>query len=161
MFTKDIEKEKSCVIYTSDYHLEMIILPYISKKLENKENIIIMAEKDINDSVKIVLSKINLSEDKKNNILKLDWNKNNSNKLKQVEQYIKQKNKLNVFVIGTEKYIDNINENLDKYIKNNIKIVNCYNFEDISDTICNIINKYNNILNTLGEENNKSLISRK
>ena len=126
MFTKDIEKEKSCVIYTSDFHLEMIILPYISKKLENKENIIIMTEEDIKDTVEIVLSKININEDKKNDILKLDWKNNNINKLKQIEQNTKQ--------------------------KSNLKIINCYQFEEISGKIPQIISKYNNILNTLGEE---------
>ena len=30
-------KEKSCVFYVSDYHFEMISLPYISKKLEEEK----------------------------------------------------------------------------------------------------------------------------
>ena len=35
-------KEKICTFFVSDYHFEMISLPYIDKKLEENEEIIIL-----------------------------------------------------------------------------------------------------------------------
>ena len=40
-------KEKSCVFYVSDYHFEMISLPYISKKLEEEKKVIILTENNL------------------------------------------------------------------------------------------------------------------
>ena len=34
MITKEDKIQKSCCFYASDYHLEMIILPYINKKID-------------------------------------------------------------------------------------------------------------------------------
>ena len=65
--------EKLCCFYVSDFHLEMILLPYINKKLD--ENIIIKTEKDLRDTVETLVSKMNLNEENKDKILKLEWNK--------------------------------------------------------------------------------------
>ena len=35
-------KEKICAFYASDYHFEMISLPYINKRIENKDEIVIL-----------------------------------------------------------------------------------------------------------------------
>ena len=77
-------KEKSCVFYVSDYHFEMISLPYISKKLEEEKEVIILTENDLEDTVKTLTLKINLKEDKKRKLLNINWKntkiqKNNQN----------------------------------------------------------------------------------
>ena len=75
-------KENICAFYASDYHFEMVSLPYISEKLENKDEIIILTENDLEETIKTVLSKINLKENKKKNILKLNWKNENTEKFK-------------------------------------------------------------------------------
>ena len=64
--------EKLCCFYVSDFHLEMILLPYINKKIE--ENIIIKTERNLEETVNILVSKMNLNEKNKEKILSLGWN---------------------------------------------------------------------------------------
>ena len=75
-------KERICAFYASDYHFEMMSLPYINKKIENKEDIIILTENDLEKTIQTFLSKTNLQEDKKKQILKLNWKNNNQENLK-------------------------------------------------------------------------------
>ncbi len=42
-------KEKICSFYASDYHFEMIILPYIEKNLEKNKKIIILTENNLEE----------------------------------------------------------------------------------------------------------------
>ena len=83
MIVEDKEIEKYCSFYISDFHLEMILLPYINDKIDNNENIKIITEKDVKDTIEILISKMNLKEENKNKILSLDWNKNS--KIEEIE----------------------------------------------------------------------------
>ena len=62
---ENITKEKSCAFYASDYHFEMISLPYISKSMDENKEIIILTENDLKDTVNTLISKMNLDEIKK------------------------------------------------------------------------------------------------
>lgn len=95
--------EKICSFYVSDFHLEMILMPYINKELEENKNIIIKTEKNLKDTVEILVSKMNLNDANKERILNLDWN-NEFNK--------KANNNSDVIVIGSEKYINDINSEI-------------------------------------------------
>ena len=44
MFTKENNYEKICSFYASDYHLEMIMIPYINRKIEEQVDIEIIKE---------------------------------------------------------------------------------------------------------------------
>ena len=70
---KGIEKIYS--FYVSDFHLEMILLPFIKNKMAKEENVIIKSEYDLKDSLEVLLSKINMTEKEKSEILNLDWDK--------------------------------------------------------------------------------------
>ena len=70
-------KEKICAFYASDYHFEMISLPYINKKMEENNDVVILTENDLEETMQTFLSKINLKEEKKEKILKLNWKNNN------------------------------------------------------------------------------------
>ncbi len=61
-------KERICAFYASDYHFEMMSLPYINKKIENKEEIIILTENNLEKTIQTFLSKTNLNEEKKKEI---------------------------------------------------------------------------------------------
>ena len=124
MVVENERLEKTCCFYVSDFHLEMILLPYINEKIE--EDITVLTEKDLTETLEILVSKMNLKEENKQKILQLGWNTE--------EKYIMEKNK----------EIENFNP---------ITVLDCYNFEEEKDNMTQIIVRYNNTLNTLGKNN--------
>lgn len=140
MVVENDNAEKMYSIYVSDFHLEMILVPYINKKIKNNENIIIQTEKDLKQTIEILLTKMNLKNEEKINILKLGWEKG--------EKELKQNS--NIIIIGTKEYIEKINKKIEK---NNIyckEIIDCYDFEEIKEELNEVICKYNKSLNTQG-----------
>ena len=133
------EMDKLCCFYVSDFHLEMILLPYINKRLD--ENIIIKTEKDLRDTVETLVSKMNLNQENKDKILKLGWNK---------KEYKNLEDKSNIIIIGNKKYIDDVNIQIKEKNINNATIIDCYDFEDTKDKIENLMEQYNLNLNTDG-----------
>ena len=91
-------KEKTCAFYASDYHFEMISLPYINKKLDESKEVIVLTENNLKETIKTLVSKINLNEDKKVDILKIDWENNDLNKFKKINEDIKSKKDMVSFV---------------------------------------------------------------
>ena len=140
MLVESQDIEKMCSFYVSDFHLEMILVPYLNNKLENKENVKIVTEKNLQDSLEILISKMNMAEDKKQKILNLGWNKDDN----------LVTNKSNFIVIGSEKYIEEKNKEIEKMNIPNLTVIDCYDFEEIKDNINNIKSRYDNNLNTLG-----------
>ena len=136
--------EKLCCFYVSDFHLEMILLPYINNKLD--ENIIIKTEKDLRDTVETLVSKMNLNEENKQKILSLGWNE---------KEYKKLEDKSNIIIIGNKKYINDVNVQIKEKDIKDVTIIDCYNFEDTKDKIENIMGEYSRSLNTTGAENIK------
>lgn len=146
-------KEKTCAFYASDYHFEMISLPYINKKLDESKEIIVLTENNLKETIKTLVSKINLNEDKKVDILKIDWENNDLNKFKKINEDIKSKKDMVIFVKGKENYIKNINENIEKWTEKskNVEIIDCYDMEEISQDMDNIIDQYKFTLKTTGK----------
>ena len=80
---KDNErKEKMCLFFASDYHFEMISLPYISKNLDKDKKVIMITENNLEETVEKVLEGTNLANDKKDKIMNIDWKNNNLDKFK-------------------------------------------------------------------------------
>lgn len=146
-------KEKTCAFYASDYHFEMISLPYINKKLDESKEVIVLTENNLKETIKKLVSKINLNEDKKVDILKIDWENNDLNKFKKINEDIKSKKDMVIFVKGKENYIKNINENIEKWTEKskNVEIIDCYDMEEISQDMDNIMNQYKFTLKTTGK----------
>lgn len=141
-------KEKSCIFYVSDYHFEMISLPYISKKIEEGKKIIILTEENLEETIKVLVEKINLKEEKKKQILKINWNKDDIEKL----QKIKEEKEVEILIKGTEEYINKMNKEIEQINNKNIKIIDCYNIEKTKEKIDSIMIKYNNLISTIGEK---------
>lgn len=142
MVVQEEKKEKTCSFFVSEFHLEMILLPYIDDKLKKQEKITILTEKKLRETVEILISKTNLDKKEKEKILKLNWNGD-----------INIKENSNVIIIGSEKYIKQKNKEIEKL--KTISIIDCYDFEEIKDNINTIKKEYKNILNTLGENDIK------
>lgn len=146
-------KEKTCAFYASDYHFEMISLPYINKKLDESKEVVVLTENNLKETIKTLVSKINLNEDKKEAILKIDWENNDLNKFKKINEDIKSKKDMVIFVKGKENYIKNINENIEKWTEKskNVEIIDCYDMEEISQDMDNIRDQYKFTLKTTGK----------
>ena len=147
-------KEKICTFYASDYHFEMISLPYIDKKIEENKEVIVLTENDLEETMKILISKMNLQEEKKNKILNLNWKNDDLNKFKKINNNINEQKAMVIFIKGKENYIRNVNKNIEKWIEksSNIKVVDCYDVEEVSEKIENIMGEYKKILSTKGEK---------
>ena len=152
-------KEKICAFYASDYHFEMASLPYIDKNIEKKNEIIILTENNLEGTMKKLLSKTNLKEDKKENIINLNWKNEHSNKFQKIQDNIKENKNVIVFVKGKEKYINETNDKIDNLFKedNNMKIINCYNIDEVGERLDEIMTQYNKVLNTTGEKEIRKL----
>ena len=148
-------KEKICTFYTSDYHFEMISLPYINKKIEENKEVVILTENNLEKTVNKLISNINLNKEKKDKILNINWKNDDLNKFKIINENIKKQKEMIIFVKGNENYIKNINKNLEKWTEknSNIKVVDCYNLEEVSEKMDEVIENYSKLLDTKGEKN--------
>ena len=146
-------KEKTCVFFASDYHFEMITLPFIEENLRNNKKIIVLTENDLEDTIKNLISKVNLKEEKKEKIFKIDWKNNDLKKYKEIKKEVENKEDLIIFIKGKENYIKNVNENIEKWTNkiNTVKIIDCYDVEEIREHFADVVNKYENVLSTTGE----------
>lgn len=147
-------KDKVCAFYASDYHFEMITLPYISKKLDESKKVVILSENDLNDTINVLIERTNLKTDKKEKILNLNWNNNDLEKFRMISENVKNKEQTIIFVKGKENYINNVNKNIEKWIENDVnsKVINCYDIQEIGSEINRIMENYGTILSTSGEK---------
>ena len=58
MITKEHEIKKYCCFYASEYHLEMILVHYINRKIEEEIQIEIISDKNLKTSVEKLIDKI-------------------------------------------------------------------------------------------------------
>ena len=146
-------KEKICMFFASDYHFEMISLPYINKSLKNNKHVVVITENNLNQTIEEFLSKVNIKEEEKNSIRKLDWKNDDENKLKELKNLANEKKDTVVFIKGEENFISNINNKIkDIDSDKSIKIVDCYDISEVQDSVRKIVDGYSEILSTSGIE---------
>ena len=153
MMKENKREKRLCLFFASDYHFEMISLPYINESLKKNENVIIMTENNLDSSVDKVLSRINLDEEEKNKLTKRDWKNDDLNKFKEIKAANEDGKDTLIFVKGRENYIDNMNKNIQNWINNNeVTVVDCYDINEIQEDVSDIAKKYDKILSTSGVE---------
>lgn len=152
MNENQLTKEKTCAIYASDYHFEMITLPYIEENLEKNKKIIVLTENDLEDTVKVLISRLTLDDNKKKKLLEIDWNNNDLNKLQQITKEQEESDDTIILIKGKKSYIQKINEQINNLEYSNLKIIDCYDINEVSGDFQSIINSYDNLLNTSGEK---------
>lgn len=147
-------EEKICAFYASDYHFEIMSLPYIDKKMENKEKIIILTENNLEGTMKTFLAKMNFQENKKKKILKLDWKNNDIEKMETIKTGMKEQKNMTIFIKGKENYIRKRNQEIEKYRTktSKIKIIDCYSVEEVGENLDEVMDQYDKILRTTGEK---------
>ena len=148
MVTKEWSSEKKCCLYASNYHLEMIILPYIENKIDESIFVIITQE-NLTETIKTLLDRINLNNNKKNKILNLNWNDNWQEKIEYIKKLGKSDKKLNIIINGNYDYVKQINNILDTIEIDNIEVVDCFSIYDKQINIENIKKRYKEFINTV------------
>ena len=141
MVLEEKKVKNICNFYVSEYHLEIMLLPYISKKIDNEENITIITEIDLESTLNVVIERINLDKDKKEKIKKIGWN------IQNIENIIPN---TNVILIGSKKFINEKVFELKERQVENLEIIACYNYNEVKNDMKEIISKYDGMLNTLG-----------
>ena len=140
--------EKVCCFYASDWHLTVMLLPYINKKIEEENKVYMKFENSIEDKVVALLGKLKLKN--KENIKNISW----SGSVQEEEFFDCDKEKIYI-ISGSEEYITKKNASIENYYSGKsqkVKIINCYEIEDGKDLKAIIErNDYKNILNTKGE----------
>jgi len=144
MITEERKIEKMCALCVSDYHLEMILLPYIKSRL-NSSNFIVFTENNLEETLNVLLTKINLDKDIIKRIKDIGWK--NENSVEKLERYLSEDKEINVIINGDIKYIEETN-NYIRRISKKINIIDCYHICDINVDISEIKEKYNCVLNT-------------
>ena len=152
MSKNQITKEKTCAFYASDYHFEMISLPYIQKGLKEDRKVIVFSENNLEKTINKVLNGMNLNKDVKDKILEINWGNNDFEKFDELKNLKDENNKLLIFVKGKENYIKDIET---KFLKidneSEMEIVDCYDVNELGNDTANIAEKYDKVLNTVGK----------
>lgn len=144
MITKEHSGIKSCCFYASEFHLEMILLPYIKQRMD-KMNFVILTQKNLKDTVEVLLERTNLDKKDKEKIINLDWTDNYLEKVLEMKSYLNRNKKLTVFINGDEDYNKYIKDAIDGY--KNINIIDCFDISKIDKNIKSVAENYDSILN--------------
>ena len=153
MVKESKNEEKLCLFFASDYHFEMISLPYINENLRKDNNVIIMTENDLKGTVNKLLSRVNLNKEEKDKITKIDWKNDDVSKFKEIKSANENGKDTIVFVKGKENYINSVNENIKNWLnKGEVKVVDCYDINEVYENVNNIAKNYSKILSTSGIE---------
>ena len=141
MITKEQFIDKYCCFYVSDFHLEMILLPYIKDNLQ-KAKITIMTEESLENSLRVLLKKVNMKDSEKTDILNLNWNRNCA----KIEENNCSKNI--IIINGSLDYIEEKNKKIKELNLKNINIIDCYNINKFNINVLEIKKEYKSTLNT-------------
>lgn len=63
--------KKLCGFCINEWHLTTMILPYISKEIENNYKMITILENSIEENIKTLIKKLNLKNEE--DILEINW----------------------------------------------------------------------------------------
>ena len=105
-----------------------------------------------------ILEKLNVKN--KNEILNINWFnsiQDTDDKIgRTVDKALKDNKRITIIIGGNENYVLNNNEKIRKClegkdINNIVKIINCFNVEEVGSYMDSIVKKYDGILNTSGE----------
>lgn len=145
MITKEYKTEKICLFCVNDYHLEMILLPYIKERLDNSE-FIIFTENNLEETINVLLTKINLNEEIKEKIKNIGWQKGKN--IEYLKNYKEKNKKINIIINGSLNYIKEINYKIKTMLNENVIIVDCFHVGESKIDIEEISKNYIGILNT-------------
>jgi hypothetical protein len=151
---KEKTKDNMCIFFASDYHFEMIAVPYIVKN-SGKKNVIILTENNLKETVNNLLERMIIDEVKKQLISGIDWT-NRENKLEISKNNLDKKMETLIFIKGKENFVNETNKKINVYLSEinlsceNLEIIDCYDLQGIETSFMAISSRYNKQLNSKG-----------
>ena len=146
-----------CGFYANESHLATMLLPYISKKIQNGAQIETILKNGIENNINEVLNNINIEKELKNKITNVNWTETKDcNFEKKINDMSQTNSELEILVNGEKEEIEKINEKIYSYIRNNnveeknVNIINLYSMKEF-ENVNTILDKHDAILNTSGE----------
>ena len=138
--------ERTYCLYASEWHLTVMLLPFISKKLYEKNRIYMKFENSIEDKMNKLTERLKIKN--KDEIKDIKWNLELND-----EDY--SMNEKMYIVAGSDQYIEEMNQSIIEYYKNKdckVKIINCFDICADKEKHNLIIDKnYVSTLTTRGE----------
>ena len=147
MPTEEMNISKKCLFCASDYHLEMILLPYIKKRIEQSK-FVIMTQNNLEETIEILKDRLNIQDDFREKINNINWKNDDENKLNDIKKFILGEENINIVINGEYDYIRNINNLLKEIVNENVNIIDCFHVGDPNIDISEMSKKYDCILNT-------------
>ena len=142
------QTEKICSFYASDYHFEMISLPYIENEVKNNRQIIIFTENNLEKTIKELLNRTNLKEEEKQQIVKIDWTENIEEKIEKIKNGKNEEQ--TILIKGSVEYIERMEKRI-KEFNQNTKMIHSYPIQETASKAKDIVKEYDAILNTVGK----------
>lgn len=141
---------KMCSFYVNDWHLTVMMLPYINGKLQENEKITIISEENLLNNINTILERTNIKEEYKKQIQTIGWEKTSKKEIKNKIQ--EQENGNNIIIIGKEDYIENTNKIIENKVKTGeVNVIDCYEVMGFNNNMENILKNHEKIINTSGE----------
>ena len=138
-----------CSFCVNDYHLVVMIVPYIYEAINEGKRVITFFDRDLDEiSKKVILTNQKFWE-KEEIFKKVDFRKTRFDRL--AEKFENVQNEDIVIVAGKEDFIERINRLLINF-HTNFTLVNCFDISDIAKNENFKITDYSKILNTKGLE---------
>ncbi len=142
---------KMCSFYVNEWHLTVMMLPYINSKMQNNEKVTILSEENLENNIETILQKLNINNKVKNEIENLYWKSTPINMVDTMVNEVTSKD--NIIIVGNEEYIENANKIIDKKIKTGeINIIDCYEVMQFNNNIDSILKNHEKVINTSGEK---------
>ena len=141
---------KMCSFYVNDWHLTVMMLPYINGKLQENEKVTIISEENLLNNINTILERTNIKEEYKKQIRTIGWEKTSQKEIKNKIQ--EQENGNNIIIIGKEDYIENTNQIIETKVKTGeVNVIDCYEIMEFNNNMENILRNHEKIINTSGE----------
>lgn len=138
--------EKTYCLYASDWHLAIMLLPFISNELNEKNRVYMKFEKNIKDKINKLTNKLKIRN--KNEINNISWGIEIND-----EEYT-DKEKIYI-VSGDDEYMLDMNKKIELYYSernDKVKIINCFDITSSEGKKClDNIGDYTKVLTTKGE----------
>ena len=135
-----MNKKKFCSFYVSEYHLLTILLPYIDVQIKKEQNVEVILEVDMIDSVRKYIKRN--EKFNTNKIIKLGWKKVKK------EEFKLDENTNVAIIVGKESFVKKINE-INEENEKLKEFVNCYNIETLTN-LNEVVKEHSFVLKTSG-----------